>query len=112
MIATHSSDFRMSHFSAFGDIVSLWKSAAEAGRALGVKPGTMRAYAAGLRRFPVERIVDLVAAARARPGGEIVTHELVCRLIAGSASSTALKSEPKDAPATGAKWANFDDAAA
>lgn len=76
----------MCGYHRLSDIVGLWKSVAACGRAIGIKPDTMRAYAAGRRSFPVEKIDAFVAAARSRPGGEGVSHELVVRLAASARS--------------------------
>ena len=83
----------MRAFHSFADIIALWKSAAAAGRDLGIKDGTLRKYATGERPFPPEKFDDLVREARRRPGGETVTHELVCRLAAARsrAGADALK---------------------
>lgn len=76
----------MPEFTRFSDIFDLWRSRAEAGRAIGQKADTARKYATGERSFPVELVDILVAAAQARPGGATVDHALVVRLAATAAA--------------------------
>lgn len=83
----------MTGFHSFADIFALWKSAAAAGRDLGIRETTARAYAAGKRPFPADKFDLLVAKARTRPGGENVSHEVVCRIAAVAAS------QPENSPA-------------
>lgn len=63
------------------DICALFGSVAAAGRAIGVRADTMRKYAR-LNTLPPAFFDALVRAAQARPGGEAVTHELLCGIAA------------------------------
>lgn len=77
----------MTVFARFSDIFDLWRSRAEAGRALGLKEDTARKYATGERSFPLELVDSLVVAAQSRPGGDAVTHEMVVRLAADASAA-------------------------
>lgn len=100
----------MTRFVHLADVCALWKSVAEAGRAIGVEADLMRKYATGARRFPVEKIDDLVRAAQSRPDGAGVTHELIVRLASeakGRRSSAAQKQASRENPASAG--ANADE---